>query len=253
MNFLSSCGIRFVYYIQAIGFTVSHKLNIMLKDYLSKNFVGVIAGLLLLLSVSHTYGQSNNPGPKFGIKGGLNLSQLYVEQPTVKDESMKVGINLGVFGKIPISNFLAVQPEVLYSSAGSKITYGGSDLENILGIQPGEVRFNLNYVQVPIALAVNLGPLNVHAGPYFSYLLSAKVKDLKSSDLGSSDIGTLNTDDFNKMDYGVMFGVGFDVNAFTLGVRYNYGLREIGNTGIAGQLTENSKNGVGQIYIGIGL
>ncbi len=209
--------------------------------------------MLLLFVAFQVNGQSNNPGPKLGIKAGLNLSQLYVDQPNAEDENMKAGLNLGVFGKIPINNFIAVQPEVLYSNVGSKITYGGSDLENLLGIEPGEVRFNLNYVQVPIGLAANLGPLNVHAGPYFSYLLSANIKNLESSDLNSSDPVELDTDDFNRLDYGVMFGVGFDVRGVTIGARYNYGLREIGNSGVAGSLTENSKNGVGQIYFGIGL
>jgi len=54
------------------------------------------------------------------------------------------------------------------------------------------------------------------------------------------------------MDYGVVVGVGFDVQQFTIGARYNHGLREVGNSGIAGNLTNNSKNSVGQIYIGIG-
>ena len=225
----------------------------MFKNAINKNLFGALAALLLLIGTAPSYGQSNNPGPKFGIKGGLNLSQLYVDQPSVEDESMKVGLNFGVFGKVPINSFLALQPEVLYSNTGSKLTYGGSDLENVLGIEPGEVRFNLNYVQVPIALAVNIGPLNLHAGPYVSYLVSANVKDLKQSDLNSSDLVTLDTDDFNKIDYGAMFGVGFDVNNVTIGVRYNHGFREIGNSGFAGQMTENSKNGVGQVYIGIGL
>jgi hypothetical protein len=207
---------------------------------------------LLLSGVTIAHAQSNNPGPKIGIKAGLNLSQLYVDQPNAEDEKMKLGLNFGVFGKIPISNFLAVQPEVLYSNVGSKIRYGGSNLENALGIEPGEVRFNLNYIQVPVALAANVGPLNLHAGPYLSYLLSANVKDLKSANLNPTDVVDLDTDDFNRLDYGVLFGVGFDVQGVTIGARYNYGLREIGNSGIAGRLTDNSKNGVGQIYIGFG-
>ena len=221
---------------------------------ISNNFLYVIGfAVLVFAGAPLAHGQSNNPGPKIGIKGGLNLSQLYVDQPNAEDENMKLGLNFGIFGKIPINNFLAVQPEVLYTNVGSKITYGGSNLENALGIEPGEVRFNLNYVQVPIALAANVGPLNLHAGPYFSYLLSANVKDLETSDLNTTDIVELDTDDFNRLDYGVMFGVGFDVQGVTIGARYNHGLREIGNSGIAGSLTENSKNGVGQIYIGIGL
>ena len=224
----------------------------MRNNYL-KNLSLLGCSILLLFGAGQVNGQSNNPGPKLGIKAGLNLSQLYVEQPNVEDENMKVGVNFGVFGKIPINNFLAVQPEVLYSNVGSKITYGGSNLEDLLGIEPGEVRFNLNYIQVPIGLAANLGPLNIHAGPYFSYLLSTNVKDLETADLNSTDIVDLDTDDFNRLDYGLMFGVGFDVQGVTIGARYNHGLREIGNSGIAGNLTENSKNGVGQIYIGIGL
>ncbi|WP_158861372.1 porin family protein [Lunatibacter salilacus] len=206
----------------------------------------------IVLGAGQSMAQSNNPGPRFGIKGGLNASQLYVDQPNVEDENMKIGFNFGVFTKVPINSFLALQPEVLYTNVGSKVTYGGSNLENLFGIEPGEVRFNLNYIQVPVALAVNIGPLNVHAGPYVSYLLSANVRDWKPSELSGTTVRELDTDDFNKVDYGVVVGVGFDVQQVTIGARYNYGLREIGNSSLAGNLTENSKNSVGQIYIGFG-
>lgn len=208
--------------------------------------------ILLLMGTWEAKAQSNNPGPKFGIKGGLNLSQFYVNQPNAEDENMKTGVHFGVFGKVPIADMLALQPEVLYSNVGSKITYGGSDLESLLGIEPGEVRFNLNYVQVPVALAVNVGPLNIHAGPYLSYLVSANIKDLNTSDLSSSNIAQLETDDFNRLDYGLVGGIGFDVQNVTIGVRYNYGLREVGKSDFAGTLTNDSKNSVGQIYIGFG-
>lgn len=113
-------------------------------------------------------------------------------------------------------------------------------------------RFNLNYIQAPIALAVNLGPLNLHVGLYVSYMLSANVRDWNASELSGITFQEVQTSDFNRMDYGVVVGVGFDVRQFTIGARYNHGLREVGNSGLAGNLTENSKNSVGQIYIGIG-
>ncbi len=221
--------------------------------YSFKNLAGIGFAILLLLGTSQVKAQSSNPGPKFGVKGGLNFAQLYVDQPNAEDENVKLGYHFGVFGKIPITSFLAIQPELLYSNVGSKITYGGSDLAALFGIEPGEIRFNLNYVQVPLALAVNIGPLNVHAGPYLSYLVSANVKDLKTSDLNSSDVKELNTDDFNRFDYGVMGGVGFDVKGITVGARYNYGLRQVGKSGLAGTLTNDSKNSVAQIYLGFGL
>jgi hypothetical protein len=211
-----------------------------------------VFGLMMMVS-TFMHAQNYNPGPNFGVKGGLNLSQLFVDQVNIEDESMKLGYHFGLFSKIPFSNSLSIQPEILYTNTGSRITYGGTDLANLLGIEPGEVRFNLNYVQLPVALAINIGALNIHAGPYLSYLVSANVSDLKWSDLNSSEVQELNTNDFNRFDYGLMGGIGVDVQGFTIGARYNYGLREIGKTGVVGNLTNNSRNAVAQLYIGFGI
>lgn len=225
----------------------------MIRIYSLKRVAGLGIAILLLLTTIQVKAQSDSPGPKIGVKAGLNFSQLYVDQPNAEDETIKLGYHFGLFGKIPVTDFLAVQPEVLYTNIGSKITYGGSDIADILGIEPGEVRFNLNYVQVPVALAINIGPLNVHAGPYLAYLLSANVKDMEKSDLSTKNIKDLETEDFNRVDYGVMGGVGFDIQNVTVGARYNHGLREVGNSGLAGSFTEDSKNSVVQIYLGFGI
>ena len=227
---------------------------------MSKNcFFAKLAGLsftvLTVLGAGQVKAQENSPGPNFGIKGGLNFSQLYIDQPNVEDEKIKLGLHFGIFGKIPITNFLGIQPEVLYTNVGSKTSYGGTDLATTVGIEPGEVRFNLNYIQVPIALAINAGPLNFHGGPYFAYLVSANVKDLKTSTLNPNPtlITDLNVENFNRFDYGLMGGLAVDVKGLTVGARYNYGLREVGKNGLAGTLTDNSKNSVVQVYVGFGL
>jgi hypothetical protein len=211
-----------------------------------------VAFAILLLATTQVQAQDDSPGPKFGFKGGLNFSQLYVDQPNAEDENMKLGYHLGIFGKIPLTNFLALQPEVLYTNVGSKIKYGGSDLAEALGIESGEVRFNLNYVQVPVAAVINIGPLNIHAGPYLAYLVSANVKDLKASDQEATDIKDLDTEDFNRIDYGLVGGLAIDIKGLTIGARYNHGWREIGDNGLAGRLTNDSKNSVAQVYLGIG-
>ncbi|CAN5921644.1 hypothetical protein BH24BAC1_BH24BAC1_21500 [soil metagenome] len=221
------------------------------KDFLKK-VAGIGLGAILLVGSTMAHAQSDNPGPRFGLKGGANFSQLYVNQPNVQDENMKVGYHFGIFGKVPITSFLALQPELLYTNVGSKITYGGSNLANLLGIKEGEVRYNLNYLQVPIGFAVNIGSFNIHAGPYVSYLIGANIKDLEASSLNSTEIADLDTDDFNRVDYGLMGGIGVDIRPVTIGARYNYGFREIGESGIAGRLTSNSKNAVVQLYIGFG-
>jgi hypothetical protein len=62
----------------------------------------------------------------------------------------------------------------------------------------------------------------------------------------------LKADNFNRFDYGLIGGLGIDVQNFTIGARYNYGLKEIGDSGLSGQLTRNSKNSVFSLFIGLG-
>jgi hypothetical protein len=182
--------------------------------------------------------------PKFGIKGGLNLSNLYTDQ--ADNNNLKTGLNLGFYAKIPLTKGFSIQPELIYSGKGAKLTYNNF----ILG--KGEYRFNLNYVEVPVLAVINLASnLNIQAGGYVSYLASANIKDLKN-DGTIKNITDLKADNFNRFDYGLVGGIGVDVMNFTIGARYNYGLQELGSSGIAGQLTKNSKNSVIALYIGFG-
>src|SRR4030095_4562128 len=138
-----------------------------LSEHMKRKLVLAIAfGILLSLKA---FTQDNGWNAlKLGVKGGVNFSNLYVDD--VDDENMKAGLNLGLFAKIPITKRLSFQPEILYSSKGSKITYN-----NILG--SGTYRFNLNYVEVPLLAVVNIaGPLNLQAGGYVAYVHSAYVK-----------------------------------------------------------------------------
>jgi hypothetical protein len=187
----------------------------------------------------------NSLSPKIGIKAGVNLSNLYVDN--VKDENMKVGVNIGLFSKIPLTRGFSIQPELLYSNKGSKLTY-----DNIIAGQ-GEYRFNLNYIEMPVLAVVNLTKnINIHAGPYVSFLTSANVKDL-NSDGSENKVTDLKADNFNRFDYGLAGGIGFDFQNFTLGARYNYGLHEVGKSGsLSGDLTKDSKNSAVSLYIGLG-
>jgi hypothetical protein len=182
---------------------------------------------------------------KFGIKGGLNLTNLYVDN--VSSEHMKAGFNAGVFAKLPVTRGFSIQPEILYSVKGAKDTYSNF----VQG--DGEYRFNLGYIEMPLLAVVNLAPnFNLHAGGYAAYLVSANVKDVNSNGTieGAQD---LNADNFRRWDFGLVGGLGFDIQNFTLGARYNYGLSNIGKSGsLSGDLTKNSKNAGVSIYVGFG-
>lgn len=179
--------------------------------------------------------------PRFGFKGGLNLSNLYVDD--VEDENIKPGINIGLFAKIPVAKGFSIQPELLYTSKGSKIVYNSL-------FSTGEYRFNLNYVELPLLGVINVAKnFNLHAGAYVGYLASANIKEVRE-DAENPEIADLNEEDFDRFDYGLVGGLGVDVQNFTIGARYNYGLNQVGEPGsLAGQALRNSKNSVVTLYI----
>src|ERR1700733_15049765 len=94
--------------------------------------------ILRATAQEHQTPVENKLTPKFGIKGGLNLSNMYVRD--VSDENMKVGWNAGIYAKIPLTTGFSIQPELYYTDKGAKETYNNF----IQG--SGEYRFNLNYV-----------------------------------------------------------------------------------------------------------
>jgi len=182
--------------------------------------------------------------PKLGIKGGVNLSNLYVQD--VGDENGKEGGNVGRYEKIPVTRGFSVQPGSLYTMKGSQINYN-----NIL-FGSGKYRYNLDYIEMPVLAVINVARnFNLHVGPYAGFLTSAKVKKV-DADGNVNGVTELNKDNFNSIDYGAVAGLGFDVENVTIGARYNYGLREVGKEGRANDLTRGSKNSVMSFYIGFG-
>lgn len=208
-----------------------------------------MGGLLLASTAARAQEQQTSTEshlrPKLGIKGGLNLTNLYVAD--VSNESMKVGWNAGVFAKLPVTKGFSIQPELLYSLKGAKENY------NNFVQGSGEYRFNLGYLELPVLAVVNLAPnFNLHLGGYAAYLVNANIKNVNTQGtvVGATD---LSTGDFNRWDAGLVGGLGFDIENFTLGARYNYGLAHIGkNDNLTGALTKNSKNAGISIYVGFG-
>jgi hypothetical protein len=223
--------------------TKSSKMNKSIK----RN-CGLIAICSIIVS-SSLYAQQqvtwNERGltTKFGIKGGINFSNLYIDN--VEKENLKIGVNAGFFAKIPIIRGISIQPELLYSNKGAKDRYSSS----VRG--SGEYRFNLDYVETPLLLVFNLTKnLSFSGGGYAAYLVSANVKDV-NHDGTITGVTNLHSNNFNRFDYGLAAGLGIDIQKATLGARYNYGLRNVGLPGsLSGDLTTNSKNSVLTFFIG---
>jgi len=184
---------------------------------------------------------------KFGIKGGINFSNLNTKD--AKDNKMLTGFNLGLFAKLPLSSDFAIQPEIYFTAKGAQVTYNGTFVD-------GTARFNLNYLEMPLLLVVNVTDnINFHFGPYISYMLDSKVKNVSNVNLFNFE-NNIKTEDYNRFEAGIAAGAGIDIGALSLGARYTYGFTKVGKerTFMGTSYTfPDAKNGVASVYISFSL
>ena len=182
---------------------------------MQSNFLCALT-LFITASFGMLHAQEYNVNTEFGVKGGFNMSNLY--QSEADDNNVIYGFNAGVYATLPVSDFIAIQPEILFTTKGAELDYNNAFLQ-------GNAKFKLNYIEVPLLVRVNITKnFNVHAGGYASYLVSSKVT-------GDGDIDfdeAVDTDDLNKFDAGIAAGIGVDFNPISVGLRYNYGLTTVG-------------------------
>jgi hypothetical protein len=151
----------------------------------------------------------------FGIKGGLNISSLFAKQG---DEQLKplIGGNIGLFNNIKISNNLAFQPEIVFSSEGARISLADLDGSTRSG------RFVFNYVNIPLLLKFAKSSTGIYGelGPQIGILASAKIASLGES----QDI----KDELKSINFSLALGLGYNFSeSLGLSVRYNAGLSNI--------------------------
>ncbi len=201
-----------------------------------------ITAILIVFSATQLAFSQGITGVKVGVKGGVNFSNLTSDD----NNSNKVltGVNFGLFAKLPITKSFALQPEVYFITKGSEITYNNVFVD-------GTGKFELNYIEVPLLAVINLtNNINFQVGPYASYLVSSKVKNVTNVNFNFED--NIDSGDFNKFDTGVIAGFGFDGKSLGFGVRYNLGLITVGKEKNYNGTTytfPNSKNGVINLYL----
>jgi len=166
---------------------------------------------------------------KYGLKAGLNASNLSF--PNLPNKAERLGFHVGIFSEIPFSDFIAIQPELSYSTKGAKFR----------PLNEKQV-IVLDYVDFLLPLSFKLSAFDLNVGPYVSYLVSKP--DYKYSD---KNLVLLNG--FNKIDAGLSAGLYYNLNKIVFGFRYNQGFLNIADENLR-LLIGNGKNAVGQISLG---
>lgn len=145
---------------------------------------------------------------QFGIKAGMNVSSLSTDAQ-LSDQSSKIGFNAGLFMNVPIAESFSIQPEVLYSNLGSKVTKEAT----INGTTyKADYARHLDYITVPVMFQYNATPsFYLEAGPEFGFMVSArdKFKTSQNNNTTATSITDIDTKNFNTFNFGVGLGAGY--------------------------------------------
>lgn len=197
--------------------------------------------LILVAAVVGSY--TAQAQSSFGIKGGLNYSNLSGD---LKDEDQfnnKIGFNAGVYFNAPVvGDFFSIQPEVLYSNKGYK--YDDVERTTLLGQKiRSEGTANFNYIDVPVLARIKAGPVFFEAGPQVSYLVSVndKTKTYVDGELEETGTSEKSTEGYADFEVGYTAGLGFATQGgISLGLRYSGAFTELTDKDVPSR--ENIKN-----------
>jgi|GEM_PF-1678667 len=153
----------------------------------------------------------------------------------------RVGISIGLAPTIPLSPKLYLKPEIAFSMKGGRIDY------NAATIFSGNVRYQINYLDLPLVAGLRLTPwLVVEGGAYGAVKLGGSFDFQGTFAVG---YGAFDRHDLHGFDYGPIGGLVLQSRLLQLGIRYYHGLTEIAAEEKARVLLGNASNNTIQLCI----
>jgi long-subunit fatty acid transport protein len=168
------------------------------------------------------FGITNAQSTKFGLKAGLNVANQVYSGTGAPIPSSIIGFNLGGFLDVKITDKFHIQPELLYSTQGSKFN---------MPVPSGGIYYNtentfmLAYLNIPVMFKYYAAEkFSLEAGPQIGFLVDSK---LVVNVLGQS-VSQDAKDLFKKIDFGFNLGARYDIsNKFSAGVRHSIGMSNV--------------------------
>ncbi len=147
----------------------------------------------------------------FGLKAGLNVSNLSGSAVSANNTKSLFGGNGGVYASIPAGTNFYVQPEVSYSLEGAKTN--SSNTTN-----------KINFVNVPVMFKyVTKSGFFVEAGPQIGFVTSAKAE--------TGNVTIDFKDQLKSTNFSAGAGLGFKLDpSIAVGARYMFGISDLSET-----------------------
>jgi Outer membrane protein beta-barrel domain len=155
-----------------------------------------------------------------GIKGGPNFASLNANSSAQANYDSHTGFHAGAFMLFKFGK-IGLQPEVLFSEQGSKVSPPGATPSN-----PQSYTSNFNYVNVPIVIKLyTVAGINIQFGPQFGFLTNSPT--YKEVSAGNGQVTSYNNY-YKKSDVSAALGLGWDLPfGLSIDARYNLGLTKI--------------------------
>ncbi len=191
--------------------------------------------ILVLFSAFTVFAQSAkktvNPfgKPSFGVKAGLNFSNLssgYEIANYLKSPATRLGPVIGAFFNLPLGQHFSFQPELSYSAEGA-------NQDGQLGASSTYVLIfetKLSYLNIPLLLQYHTGGFYLEAGPQLGFLVGANEtnKHPGTGQPSETDLKGLLKGNAFSFDLGAGYYFG---SHFGIGARYAIGLTDIRSSG----------------------
>lgn len=170
--------------------------------------------IVTLLLAAITFLSSNvRAQVAFGLKAGVNLTTLDVEDPELTYNSRN-GYHAGIFLRSRFDK-IAIQPELLLFTQRGEMESSGL----------GTAQESFTYLSVPLMLKFYpVAGFNIQVGPQFGFLLDGERRYDTVLGSGSQDI----TEHYKNSDVSISVGGGYDFDfGLSLDARYNLGVKDI--------------------------
>jgi hypothetical protein len=195
---------------------------VKLKFLTSLAFVSIAS-----LAAAQSGETDNREKFQFGLKAGLNYSNVYNTNAEEFRADSKFGLAGGVSASIPISMYLGIQPEVLFSQKGFRAS--GS----LLGSQYDITR-TTNYLDFPLQFALKPSEFfTILAGPVYSFLLGQN-DDFASSLTSFSHEQEFKNDNIRKNILGFVTGIDLNLKHVVIGSRIGWDIIDNKGDGTSG-------------------
>ncbi|MGB0403601.1 MAG: porin family protein [Salibacteraceae bacterium] len=207
--------------------------------YFSEMMIRVIFSILFLTITYNSQSQIiigllfgkklNNDKLKFGVNVGLNYGTIN----SFKTDYSKIGLNLGLFLDIKLTDDLILSPEffAINETGGRNIPKYSIDNGVIdMALNEASVKRTLKYISLPVILKYNIYKgIRLNIGPQFSYLTKAQDVFFKSIESGDVIFRNNIKSQYNKFDFGGIIGVEYALlegKGMSFSLRYFQGFIE---------------------------